>query len=410
MTLPGEAGIVMIPPIDTETGGDDPDPVDPNEPPPPGEVFNPRTNYTITLNGGNTNVDNIPRDANDNRVVRVEDNEDGSISVRIRAAGRFTITGTLSNGEVVVGHNQDDISIGAVHITLNSASITNNTGPAIRAIRTVESVTINVSGTNTLIDRRPARPNEDDFEDNPEDFPNSRNATIFTREVPLTITGSGTLNITAGFAHGIHARGDTVTITGTRVNVRQAHANGIRARRSIVISGATIDITSGNKGIRAGGSQHGNIVIRDNSNVTIKSAGDAIHAEVNVTVLNSTVNVTSGGGWQNGNLPITESRTGIRATGNVSVTGGSLTVNAGTTVRVSAHRRGIRGQRGVTLRNTDTRIEMSRVSVHGGALGGISHIRYQGGSVHMRFTETAFNQGLPGDQFPDPASYTFEKL
>jgi hypothetical protein len=413
---------------------DDNPPDDPNggngQPADPAEVFNPRTNYTVRLNNANTDVNHIPRLEDGTRAVQFNVGDDGTAVLRIRAAGNFTLTGTMSNGEVVVGHNNDDISIGAVNLTLRNANITNRNGPAIRAIRTVESLTItNASGsTNTLVDQRGPRPNEDEFENNPEDFPNARNATVFTREVPLTITGSGTMNITAGFAHGIHARGNQVTIRGARINVTRAHANGIRARRSIVIDNSRIDISSGNKGVRAGGSQHGNIVIRNNSTLNITSAGDAVHAEVNLTVNNSTINATTGGGWQQGSLEVQFSRTGLRATGDISVTGGTISLNCardgfntsgvvninGANLTVSAHRRGVRGQRGVVLANTTTRIEMSRIALHGGSLpesGGraASHVRIVGGTVHLRFTETAFNRQLPSGTPPDN-TFTWERV
>jgi hypothetical protein len=388
-------------------------------------VFDPSAENLITLNGADTDVDNIPRDANGDRVVRVRE-ENGFVEVRIRAAGNFTVTGTLARGELVIGHNDEGVDLGAVRVTLRNANITNPDGPAIRAHRRVDALTLNIASgtTSTLVDTRAARPNEDEFEgDLADEWPNARNATIFTRETPLTISGAGTLNIEAGFAHAVHVRGASLTVSGVTVNIRKAHANGLRARHSVIISGARLNVTSGNKAIRASGSQHGNITIRDGSVISAAVGGDIVHAEMNVNISGSSVSGTAGGGWANGLHVVDNSRTGIRAGGDLNITNGTVSIDAadsgincsgvvtitGGIFNISGFSRGIRGQHGVTLSDASVTVEMSRVGIHGGSNVGTSHIRISGGTVHINFTQTAFNANVPGT-LPDPASYSFSRI
>ncbi|MCL1882093.1 MAG: carbohydrate-binding domain-containing protein [Oscillospiraceae bacterium] len=382
-------------------------------------------NYTnvITLRGGERPTADASNDC-----VRVDSIDNGAWRISIRRPGRYTINGTMNNGIVVVGRN-DGFPGGEVHLTLNNVNITNNAGPAIRATSRVGSLIVYspAGTTNNLTDTRAPRltdeeleetnANEDTLADN-----NNRNAALFTSETPLTVTGSGTLNLRGGHAHGIHARGTTLTVSNTNLNVQSAHANGLRSRHAMVIDNSRLNLNVNRKGLRVAGAQHGNLTIRNGSILNITSRSDAVHAEVNVNILgNSNITATVGGGFGRGNNVPADigSRRGIRATGNIVITGGtfvldvaedginasgSTTVN-NATLRIAAHNRGIRGQSGLTLNNTTTTIAYSRLAFHGGGVRG-SHVTINGGRTTAHFLETVNNMNLPRFTHPDNVNFS----
>jgi hypothetical protein len=384
-----------------------------------GTQSNPSFSNVITLNGSNSTAD-----ASEDNVRISTGTNSGITTVQIRRAGTYVITGTLANGRINVGSN-DDFPGGDVTLILRNVNITNGDSPPIRATSRVSSLTIlNESGTtNTLRDTREPRLDTDDQDDGvdggEEDDDPRRNAALFSR-APLFISGAGTLNVHGGYAHGIHARGDgsTLTITSTNVNVQSASVHGLRSRRSTIIINSRVNITAERKGIRAAGSSFGNITIRDNSTVNITTVGDAIHAEININILeNSTVNATTDGGWQNGNrqhLTI-GSRRGLRAGGPVNVANSKLTLNCAgagihsssnvifdnVTAEISAFTQGIRGQFGVWLSDTNLTIPISTIALHGGSNPAshdrpASHIYFNDGCVlNLHFVSTVINANVP---------------
>jgi hypothetical protein len=378
----------------------------------PGGDNNPVYSNLITVNGTSATADA------DERHVQITTNSSGVLVIQIRRPGTYTITGKSSEVAVNVGSN-DGFPGGTVTLNLRNVDLTHSHGPAIRATgRVGKLVIVNEPGTtNTLRDTRPARPADagerDDISEavrDGEQDPMARNAALFTNNTPLDITGRGTLIVHGRFGHGIHARGASLTILGgANVNVASAEAIGLRARHAVTIDGSTVSITTKHKGIRGAGEQHGNVVIRNKSTVTMTTPRDAIQSENNVTVQNSTVNATVDGGWRQGRHPVQGSRVAVRARGNVVITGGNLTLHAaehginssgtvnisgGATMNVETSGRGIRGQHGVTLNGANVTIGIANVGIHGGSMPG-SHVRISGGNVSIHYIQTAFNQGLP---------------
>ncbi|MCL2754605.1 MAG: carbohydrate-binding domain-containing protein [Oscillospiraceae bacterium] len=429
MILPNLEALFDAPPINnpTEEPGTGTTSTGPSQPTQPNQSTSPNQpeqpqlySNVITLSGRTATAD-----ASES-AVRVEENSRGVLNIRIRRPGEYTIRGTLANGAITVGYNENYPG-GAVTLILDGVDITSPEGPAIRASSAVDALTIrNASGkTNHLRDTRDPRPDADEGADGPDggedEVENTRNAALFSRAA-LTITGSGTLNLYGGYAHGVHARATSLELNNARVNVVSAHANGLRSRHAMTISGSTVNITANAKGIRAAGAQHGNIIIRRGSNITINSGTDAIHADVNINILdgNTRVTATVARGWKTGPALNGDSRVGVRASGDINVNGATIVIDAaehgfntseavnitGATVTVTANQRGIRGRHGVVLRNSTTRVEMSNIGIHGGSVAGRSRIVIEGGTTHVHWIQNAFNARLPGQAYPDPSTFT----
>jgi hypothetical protein len=364
----GNGDIVTTRPPGTGRGtgtGDNPS----DEPPSQGPI-------TITLNGNS-----VKTDENGDTRVRIRDRDN---RIEIRRPGEYIITGTLYNGFVVVDTNRSDGSgrEGVVNITLRNAKITNPDGPAIRSTRNDAGGTLTVTlapGTvNNLTDSREGRPEEDDEVDDgggEEDAPPRRDAALFSH-IPLTITGSGTLEVVGGFAHGIHSRNILSVSGGANIVVVDAHVHGLRSRYEMFINNSNIDVVNASsRGLRAAGNNNGRIMIT-NSEVKVRSYRDGIYASNNLNITNSKVDVVVDRGFGVGRPSDEYSKRGLRAKGNITLNGGTFkidsvagAVGAGrdvtiTNVKMETRSGGsaIRGRPNITIRNSNIDV---RIANHG---------------------------------------------
>ena len=104
----------------------------------------------------------------------------------------------------------------------------------------------------------------------------------------LKLKGAGTLNITSTYYNGIHAK-DDVKIQKTTLNITAVN-HGIKGNDSITVTSGVINITCGGDGlhtdnsdISSKGNQKGNVTINGGS-LTINSWSDAIQAAYNVEI------------------------------------------------------------------------------------------------------------------------------
>lgn len=255
---------------------------------------------------------------------------DGS-NLTITSEGVYVISGTLSAGQISV----EASDTAKIQIVLNGVSVTSADGPAI-SITTADKVFITLAenSENTLTDS--ATYTLADGEDEP-------NATLYSKQ-DLTINGSGSLTVTGNYMHGILTKDDLV-ISGGMITVT-ASEDGIRGRDSVGICGGTITVTSECDGIKSNndsGTDKGWISL-DGGSLTIQSGEDGIQAETVLQVTGSNINIVTGGGSINaqtstessfgwGNSQGQEdtdstSTKGLKASGALFITGGTVTVDA----------------------------------------------------------------------------------
>ena len=230
--------------------------------------------------------------------------------ITITEGGDFTVTGTLSDGMIVV--NTED----KVKLRLNGVDITNSNGPAIyfqnakKAFITLEEGTI-----NSLKDGASYTSDLD------------VKGALFSNDT-LEIKGKGTLNITGNYKHGI-ASDDDIIIENGVININAYAKDGIHANDNITIGGGTLNITTT---VDDGIDCEGDIIIND-GDITISSADDAIHADADLTVNGGNINVTKCGEGieskanmtiNDGIITITGSDDCLNATSNITINGGQI--------------------------------------------------------------------------------------
>ena len=266
---------------------------------------------------------------------------DGS-QITIGAEGVYLISGTLTDGQIVVNAGDTD----KVQLVLGGADITSSTSAAIYALNADKVfITLAEDTENTLANGGEYAAIDD----------NNIDAVLFAK-TDLTLNGSGSLTINAAAGHGVVSKDDLVVTGGSYTITAASH--GLSGKDSIAIADGTFAITSGKDGIHAENSEDtslGYLYIADGS-YTIAAQGDAISAEGALQIDGGTFDLTTGagsasvemssgndfglmgGGEHGGTSAQTEtaaeteedsvSQKGIKGEGTYAINGGTFTIDS----------------------------------------------------------------------------------
>ena len=198
----------------------------------------------------------------------------------ITQAGEYTVTGLLSEGQIVV--NADDNA--EITIVLNGTSITCSNGSPIY-IKNADNVKIKSEENtyNCIVD---ARAEADDNSDNSSS--ENGNAAIYAA-CDLKLVGKGALSVTGNHNNGIQSK-DDISIKNVTIKVNAVN-NAIKGNDEVAIeSGEIIAISRKGDGIKTSnsslstkGKQKGNVTI-SGGNIDIYAACDGINAAYGVDV------------------------------------------------------------------------------------------------------------------------------
>lgn len=198
----------------------------------------------------------------------------------ITQAGEYTVTGLLSEGQIVV--NADDNA--EITIVLNGTSITCSNGSPIY-IKNADNVKIKSEENtyNCIVD---ARAEADDNSDNCSS--ENGNAAIYAA-CDLKLVGKGALSVTGNYNNGIQSK-DDISIKNVTIKVNAVN-NAIKGNDEVAIeSGEIIAISRKGDGIKTSnsslstkGKQKGNVII-SGGNIDIYAACDGIDAAYGVDV------------------------------------------------------------------------------------------------------------------------------
>ena len=198
----------------------------------------------------------------------------------ITQAGEYTVTGLLSEGQIVV--NSDDNA--EITIVLNGTSITCSNGSPIY-IKNADNVKIKSEENtyNCIVD---ARAEADDNSDNSSS--ENGNAAIYAA-CDLKLVGKGALSVTGNYNNGIQSK-DDISIKNVTIKINAVN-NAIKGNDEVAIeSGEIIAISRKGDGIKTSnsslstkGKQKGNVII-SGGNIDIYAACDGIDAAYGVDV------------------------------------------------------------------------------------------------------------------------------
>ena len=226
----------------------------------------------IKLNGSSASIDGSGAAAN------------GS-TVTISQEGVYRVSGTLQNGQIIV-----DADKAKVQLVLDGADITcENSSPIYGKNSDKIFVTLAENSVNSLTDGTSYT-----FVDEQNSEPD---ACIFSCD-SITLNGSGSLDINANFADGIHSK-DDIVVTGGNTTINSAE-DGIKGKDYTAICGGKIDITSGQDGIKSTETDIAlGFVYISGGDISINAANDGIQAESDVVTDGGEIDITCGGGREN---------------------------------------------------------------------------------------------------------------
>ncbi|MCQ4087899.1 carbohydrate-binding domain-containing protein [Saccharibacillus sp. JS10] len=228
---------------------------------------------TITLNGTTASVKGTGAAASNG-------------SVTISAAGTYVISGTLSDGQIIV--NTTDAE--SVHLILSGVNLTDLDNAPIY-IQSAEKVILTLAeGTDNVVT------DGDKYTLNTDEEPS---AAIFSK-ANLTINGTGNLTVTANYNDGITSKDDLNIVSGN-INI-QAADDGLVGKDHVYIENGTIHIDAVGDGIKSTNdedSEKGWIAIQ-NGVFDITAGRDGIQSETQLVIDDGDFQIVTGTGHENG--------------------------------------------------------------------------------------------------------------
>ncbi len=194
-------------------------------------------------------------------------------SVEITQAGTYTITGTLTNGQIVVNVGEDQ----EVKLILAGVNITSSSSAAIYVQSGKATISLKDGTTNTLTDGATYTGQVDE----------EPNAAVFAKE-DLTIEGNGTLIVNAKLNDGVATKDDLI-INGGNITINSAD-DAIRGKDSLTINGGNFVINSTGDALKSDDETQGAVTI-NGGKFAINSGSDGIEAYTKLTINAGTINI-----------------------------------------------------------------------------------------------------------------------
>lgn len=209
-----------------------------------------------------------------------------------------------------------------VTIVLNGLTLTNDDSAAITLNKTAEASLIAAAGTtNTVADTEGS---------------SDENAAVKVKSgAALTIGGKGTLTVDGNAKNGIKGAADAViTVAEVKLNINAVN-DGLSCDDELNITGGTLSITAGGDAVKASPdtgenpdtTSLGNVTISGGT-LTLNVAEDGIQADGDLTISGGTFHVKTNGGHTTALTDDSASCKGFKAGKTLTVTGGTLTVDS----------------------------------------------------------------------------------
>ena len=237
----------------------------------------------------------------------------GTDDVTVSDGGVYVLTGTLTDGRVLVNAPDADVTL-----VLQDADITCSDSSALYIYKAASVLVYLPDGTASTLTDDSSYDYSDGVSSAADEEPN---ACLYSKS-DLIIAGGGTLTVTGNAGNGITGK-DTLKIVDTAVSVTAAN-HGINGKDCLVLKQADVTVTSGGDALRATNDSDSALgcVLIGASALTLTAGEDGIQAETTLTLFDTAGTVTSGG-----TLRIDASGDGIDSNGALTVSGGEIYVS-----------------------------------------------------------------------------------
>lgn len=184
----------------------------------------------------------------------------GSI-VTVSAAGTYFVSGTLDDGQIIVSAADTD----KVTLNFNNVNISCSYNAPVY-VENADKTIINLTGENSITDAASYTTTEEGID-----------SAVYSKD-DLTISGTGSLDITANYMYAVNCKND-LKIKGGSIDITSAD-DAVRGKDSVEIKNGTLTVDSGGDGVK---STQGNVEISGGT-LNIKASNDAIQAETTIDI------------------------------------------------------------------------------------------------------------------------------
>ncbi|MCR4762419.1 MAG: carbohydrate-binding domain-containing protein [Lachnospiraceae bacterium] len=211
--------------------------------------------------------------------------------ITITGKGTYVVTGSLSDGQIVVDAGDEK-----VQLVLAGAEITNDDSACIYIKSADKAFLTLAEGTeNSLSDTGSEYSQTDEN--------TTVDGVVFSKD-DLTVNGSGSLAVNAGYKHGIVTK-DDLKVTGGTITISAKNGKGLQGKDSVRIGGGTVTIEESKEGIE------GQEIYLIDGDVSVTSSDDGLNA-ANKDSDSSTETATS----KNSSTKADSTETGSTKSGN----------------------------------------------------------------------------------------------
>lgn len=234
--------------------------------------------------------------------------------VTITSAGTYSLSGTLTNGQIIV--NTTDTA--TVRLILNGITVTNSSSSAILVKKSGKTVICLADNTQNSVTDGSSYTVEDSDDD--------PNAAIFSKS-DLSIFGNGSLTVNAKYNDGITSK-DGLIIKSGNITVNSID-DGIRGKDYLIIRDGNFTLKTSGDGFKSDNDENTALgyisIVKGTFNIT--SGKDAIQAHTDVKINSGDFVITTGGGSSDGK-PSSYSAKGIKAIDSLIINGGIFSINS----------------------------------------------------------------------------------
>lgn len=356
-------------------------------------------------------------------------------TVTIKDEGTYILRGTLDDGMIIVDVDEKD----KPQLVFDGVDINSETSAPLYILEGDKVFVTLAEGSENILSNGGTFEAIDD---------NNIDGAIFSKQ-DLTLNGNGTLTINSPEGHGIVCKDDLVFTSGTYVVNSASH--GLDANDSVRCTNATITVSAGKDAIHAENSDDTSLgfIYVANGTYNLSGEGDGMDAGAYILIDDGTFDIVSGGGSENATKqtsdswggfmggrgenrpgemtkPGTQSQStkeqsiataedsedsstsikGVKATGDLTINGGTFTIDTaddavhsnanatinGGTFEIAAGDDGVHADETLTITDTNMNISESYEGLE--AL----HIEVSGGNISLVASDDGLNAAGGTDQ------------
>ncbi len=299
-------------------------------------------------------------------------------TVTIAYPGTYILSGTLTDGQIVVDCDHD----GKVYLELAAAAVSCSYGPPLMVLQAQDTVLVLAEGTENCLDDSEVYSQQlMDAMGQPE--AEQPDAAIYSRD-DLHIEGEGSLTVIGYYQDAIHCK-DDLKFKGGTVRLYAA-ADGAKGTESLTLEGGTLYVQAVSDGLQ---STKGPIEVLDGT-VSIRCGGDGLAAMTELSVDGGDIAVTAASGWEyysytvmsdtsakglkadsivlrGGTLSLNTADDGVHAESSLVMDGGSLTIWSGDDAMNAGHSLALRGGE-VLIEESYEAMEALSLQIAGGSV------------------------------------------